>query len=134
MNRRLFYFSLLSLSITACSSVGNKRALGDLDYANKSEPKPFVVTEGVDKPNTHNDFVITDKINHEGPVGTKMDIRSPSLVLPVAASSRTVAESSDAIIWFDKVLEDTELLTFIENAVIDQLTSDKVDYEHFMLK
>ncbi|MGL1957428.1 MAG: outer membrane protein assembly factor BamC [Colwellia sp.] len=129
MNRRLFYFSLLSLSITGCSTVSTKHALGDLEYAKKSEAKPFVTAKGLDKPNIQKDFFITNKINYDGPIGEKMDIRSPSLVLPVAASSRTIAESSDAIIWFDKVLEDKELLAFIEKALVDQFASDGVDYD-----
>lgn len=129
MSRQLFYFSVLSLTLSACSSVDNKRAQGDFDYAKKQEPKDFVVPENLDKPTIKQEFLITDKINHQGPVGENMDIRAPSLVLPLAASSRTVAESSDAIIWFDKVLEDKDLLIFVKNSLISQLMSDDVSYD-----
>ena len=129
MNRRIFYFSLLSLSLSACSSLDNKRALGDFDYADTKEAKPVVIPQGLDKIKEHKVFAIADKINNEGPIGVKMDIRAPSLVLPIAASSRVIPESNDAIIWFDKIVEEKDLLTFIEKAVKEQLESDKVTYK-----
>ncbi len=128
MNRRVFYFSVLSLTISACSSVDNKRALGDFDYADKQNAKPLIIPETLDKPAEQTEFKIADNINQAGPIGVAMDIRAPSLVLPVAASSRVVPESNDAIIWFDKVLEEEELLSFIEKAVVEQLDSDQVTY------
>ncbi len=129
MSRQLFYFSVLGLTLSACSGVDSKRAQGDFDYAHKAESKEFVVPKSLDKPATHDDFFITNNISHNGPIGEKMDVRAPSLVLPLAASSRVVAESEQAIIWFDKVLEDKDLLLFIKDAVIGQLSSDDVSYE-----
>jgi outer membrane protein assembly factor BamC len=58
-----------------------------------------------------------------------MDIRAPSLVLPIAASSRVISDTHEAIIWFDKTLEDKNLLAFIQNAFFSQLQSDDVTYE-----
>lgn len=128
MSRRTFYFSLLALSLSACSAINNKQASGDFDYQNKAEAQPLVVPEQLTKPKTHSDFFITDKINHQGPIGKKMDIRAPSLVMPIAASSRVVDESGIAIIWFDKVLEDKDLLDFIEKVVIEKIETDGVTY------
>jgi len=129
MSRQWFYFSVLSLALSACSSNNNKTAQGNFDYAKKQESKKFIVPENLDKPAQQQAFLISDKINHQGPVGQQMDIRAPSLVLPLAASSRVVAESDESIIWFDKVFEDKDLLTFIKNALISQLKSDEVGYE-----
>lgn len=129
MNRQLFYFSVVTFTLSACSSVDNKRAQGDFDYAKKQEAKAFVVPENLDKPVVKQEFIISNKINTQGPVGKNMDIRAPSLVLPLAASSRVITESSEPIIWFDKVLEDKDLLVFIKNSFFSQLTSDGVDYE-----
>lgn len=134
MNRQVLYFSVISFTLSACSGVDNKRAQGDFDYAEKQEPKEFVVPDNLDKPATNQEFVITDNINHQGPVGEKVDIRAPSLVLPVASSSRTIAGSGEAIIWFDKVLEDKDLFVFIKDALISQLTSDDVGYERINLE
>lgn len=128
MNRQLFYFSVISLTLSACSSVDSKRAQGDFDYAKKQESKEFVVPENLDKPTRKQQFAITSIVNTRGPVGEEMDIRAPSLVLPLADSSRTIPESADPIIWFDKVLEDRSLLTFVKDALIGQLTSDGVNY------
>ena len=129
MNRQLFYFSVLSFTLSACSNVDNKRAQGDFDYAKKQEPTEFVVPENLDKPAAQQEFLISNKINQQGPVGKNMDIRAPSLVLPIAASSRVVADSNEAIIWFDKVLEDKDLLVFIKDSLISQLISDDVSYD-----
>jgi outer membrane protein assembly factor BamC len=130
MSRRTFYFSLLALSLSACSSVSNKQAEGDFAYQHKSEAKPLVIPESLAKPSQHQDFFINDKINHQGPIGEKMDIRAPSLVMPVAASSRVVAESDVSIIWFDKVLENEDLFDFIEKTIIEKIKSDGITYQN----
>jgi outer membrane protein assembly factor BamC len=129
MSRQLFYFSVLSLTLSACSSVDSKRAQGGFDYAKKQESKEFIVPKYLDQPATQQEFLITNKINHQGSIGNSVDIRAPSLVLPIAASSRVIAGSHDAIIWFDKTLEDKDLLVFIQKALVSQLTSDEVSYE-----
>lgn len=128
MSRRVLYLSLLSLSLVACSSVNNKQALGDFDYANEKELASLITPKGLSKPKKHDDFVISNKINPDGPIGDKVDIRAPSLVLPIATSSRVVAESDVAIIWFDKVLEKEDLLTFIDKVVKDKLNEDNISY------
>lgn len=129
MSRQLFYFSMLSLALSGCSSVDSKRAEGDFDYAKKQEPKAFIVPQNLDKPAQNNEFLITDKINNKGAIGDEMDIRAPSLVLPIAASSRVEGDTHEAIIWFDKALEDKKLLDFIQSALFNQLKSDEVTYE-----
>ncbi len=129
MSRHLFYFSMLSLTLTACSSVDSKRAQGNFDYAKKQESKAFIVPQNLDMPAKQQEFVIPQKINHQGSVGDKVDVRAPSLVLPIAASSRVLADSHEAIIWFDKVLEGEDLLAFVQNALVTQLTADNVNYE-----
>jgi len=128
MSRRTFYFSLLALSLSACSSVSNKQAEGGFAYQNTPEAQPLVIPEPLNKPSQHKDFFITDKINHQGPIGENMDIRAPSLVMPIAASSRVVDESGISIIWFDKVLEDKDLLDFIEKVVIEKMQTDGITF------
>lgn len=128
MSRRTFYFSLLALSLSACSSVSNKQAAGSFSYQDTPEAQPLIIPESLEKPKQSQDFFISDKINHKGPIGENMDIRAPSLVMPIAASSRVVEESGISIIWFDKVLEDKDLLDFIEKVVIEKLTKDGITY------
>ncbi len=129
MSCRVFYFSLLALSLTACSSVNNKQALGDFDYTLKSEAKPLVIPAKLDKPKYKEEFSVSNQVSPLGPVGDEMDIRAPSLVLPIATSSRVVDESNVSTIWFDKVLEDKDLLDFIESVVIQKLDKDQVGYD-----
>ena len=126
MNRQLFYFSVVCFALSACSTVDKKRPEGNFDYAKKQQPKAFVVPENLDKPPVKQEYYIPNKINEQGPVGENMDVRAPSLVLPLAASSRIVPDSSDAIIWFDQVLENKNLLEFINEALVSQLKSDEV--------
>lgn len=126
MNRKVFYFSLLSLAISGCSAVSNKQASGDFEYATKQEAKVITIPSELDSPEQQNDFFIPDNINHEGPIGSEIDVRAPSLVLPIAASSRVESTNEQAKIWFDQVLDDTDLQLFIYQAVQEQLESDGV--------
>lgn len=130
MSCKVFYLSLLAMSLTACSSVNQKQAQGSFDYQNKPEATELIIPDNLNKPKQAKDFFVTDKINHQGPIGKDMDIRAPSLVMPIAASSRVVEESSVAIIWFDKVLEDKDLLDFIEKVIKDKLSEDNVSYNY----
>lgn len=126
MNRNIFYFSLLSLAVAGCSTVNNKQASGDFDYAKQQEAQNLQIPQGLKTPKQHKDYYITDKINHQGPVGNKVDVRAPSLVLPIASSSRVESNNSQAKIWFDQVLDDTDLQLFIHQALEEQLEQDGV--------
>lgn len=126
MSRRIFYYSLLSLSIAACSGNNARQASGDFEYANKQEAKQIVIPSDLKTPAAHDDFSIIAEDKVYGPVGQNVDVRAPSLVLPIAASSRPVTQSSESIIWFDKVLEDKDLKVFIVDAIKAQLTEDEV--------
>ncbi len=130
MNRRIFVFSLLSLSISACSSVNSaKRASGDFDYIKIKETAPLVIPPPLDKPAYKNDYkVASPEQIFAGPVGENIDVRAPALVLPVAASTRVENDSSAAKIWFDQVLEDKNLTSFIVAALKEKVTSDGVDF------
>mgnify|MGYP003384480740 CR=1 FL=1 len=128
MNHRLLYLVLLSLSLSACSAGDPKKAMGDFEYANLPESKPLVIPSNLEKPVQKRQYSINDNINKNGPVGEKMDIRAPSLVLPVAAGTRIEDESGKALVWFDKVLEEEDLLAFIEKSIMNQLMSDEVGY------
>jgi len=127
MSRKLFYFSLLSLTVSACSGVNNKQAMGGFEYANKREAKSLAIPEGLNKPAQHKEYYVNNDINQDGPVGDSVDIRAPSLVLPIATSSRVEQDSSAAKIWFDQVLEDKDLQLFIYQSVEKQLNSDGVN-------
>jgi outer membrane protein assembly factor BamC len=130
MSCRVFYLSLLALSLTSCGSVNNRQAEGGFEYENTPESNDLVIPANLSKPKQANDFYVSNEINHQGPIGSKMDIRAPSLVMPVAASSRVVEESGIAIIWFDKVLEDKDLLGFIEKVIKEKLADDEITYTY----
>ena len=128
MNRHIIYLSVLGLSLSACSGVDNhKRAGGDFEYAKQVEAKEILVPEGLDTPKRSKEFFITSDINHKGPIGAGVDVRAPSLVLPIAASSRVEQNSSEAKIWFDQVFDDKDLQLFIYQALQDELAESGVE-------
>ena len=127
MNRKIFYFSLLSVAIASCSTANNKQAVGDFEYVNKAEGKILKVPEGLDEPFEGDTYVVTNKINTQGPVGENVDVRAPSLVLPVALSSRVGNDSGQAKVWFDQVIDEQNLTHFIVDALKAQLNSDDVE-------
>jgi len=126
MSRKVFYFSLLSIAISGCSAVNNKQASGDFDYATKQEAKEIAVPAGLTAPNKKNDFYVENNINLQGPVGENVDVRAPSLALPIAASTRVESDNKQAKIWFDQILDDKDLKSFIHQAVKEQLESDDI--------
>lgn len=129
MSRKIFCLSLLSLAIAGCSTVNNKQATGGFDYANQEEVKALNIPENLSAPDKKNDFYVSSDINHQGPLGSDVDVRAPSLVLPIAASSRVESNNSQAKIWFDQVLDDTDLQLFIHQAVEERLEVDGVALE-----
>ncbi|GHE97988.1 outer membrane protein assembly factor BamC [Thalassotalea profundi] len=126
MNRSIISLSLICIAITACSTVSKKHAIGGFEYASKEESSTLVIPENLEQPKYKDDFVISDKINHKGPIGEQVDIRAPSLALPIAAATRIENESQQIKIWFDKVLEDKDLKTFIYQAIVDELATNQV--------
>lgn len=126
MNRKLFYFSLLSLSIAACSSGNNRQAHGDFDYAKNEEPNPLNIPEGLAKPRKKQEFYIPEVADSNAPVGEEMDIRAPSLVIPMAAGSRIEGNEGEAKVWFDQVIDSKNLLDFVRDALKSQLSNDGV--------
>ena len=125
MNRSIISLSLICLAITGCSTVSKKSAIGDFDYASKDEASTLVIPQSLAQPNYKNDFVINNNINHKGPVGEQVDVRAPSLVLPIASASRIENDNEQAKIWFDKVLEDKDLQVFVYQAIVDELASQQ---------
>ncbi|WP_241238914.1 outer membrane protein assembly factor BamC [Colwellia sp. Arc7-635] len=127
MNRKIFYFSLLSVAVASCGTVNNKQAVGDFEYAQQKEAKALKIPAGLDKPKSDRTFYVTNNINHEGPIGANVDVRAPSLVLPIAASTRTESANSKSIIWFDQVLDDQDLKDFIVLAIKNNLAKEAVE-------
>ena len=127
MNRRIFYFSLLSLAVTGCGSINNKSAMGGFEYAKEKEAKNLSIPEGLNKPKENAKFFISDDINHQGPIGQNVDVRAPSLVLPVASASRVVQGTTTSKIWFDQIIEEIDLKDFLIEALREQLVSDGVE-------
>ena len=128
MNRKLFCLSLLSLTITACSSdVSRTQAEGDFGYADKEEAKSLITPAGLVEPRQKYEFYIPEVPDTNSPIGEEMDIRAPSLVIPLAASSRIEGNEGNVQVWFDQAIDDHVLIDFIRDAVKSQLKTDGVE-------
>ena len=128
MNRKYLYLSLLSLSIAACSNVSHKQANGGFEYAKNDEVSPIAIPENLVKPKQNEKFSVP-LTEVEGPIGESVDIRAPSLVLPIAASTRVEGNDGEAKVWFDKILEDKDLLGLIRNVVEQKAKQDNVELQ-----
>ena len=121
MNRKYFCLSLMSLALIGCSTVSKKQANGDFEYANNSQQQPLVIPSSLSKPAEKNLYYVATDFNQEGPVGANVDVRAPTLVLPVATSTRVEQDTSAAKVWFDQVLDQRSLIDFVKDAVIERL-------------
>lgn len=127
MSRCLLLSSLASVMIlSACSSNDAKAPLGGFDYAQEKEGKALVVPENLKMPAQSSDYEVK-KIPEGAAVGKNMDIRSPSLVLPVAISSRVELGSNKAIVWFDQAIDEQDLLTTVKSALEKYLANNGVE-------
>ena len=111
------------VAINGCSNVNKKSALGDFDYANNKEQAELIIPENLDKPNYKKDFFISSDINHSGPIGKEVDVRAPSLALPIAAATRVENKGGKTQIWFDKVIEEKDIQAMVYQAIVDYLES-----------
>ncbi|MBA6391367.1 outer membrane protein assembly factor BamC [Colwellia sp. BRX10-3] len=127
MNRKIFYFSLLSVAVASCGTINNKQAVGDFEYAQQKETSALKIPAGLARPKQVDSYFVTNEINHKGPVGGDVDVRAPSLVLPIAASTRTENTSAASKVWFDQVLDDNDLKGFVLQALEGQLATDNVE-------
>lgn len=123
MNRCLFFSGLVSLFLTACSSTDASSPLGGFEYEKEKEGRGLVVPENLLKPETSDEYQIT--VEPVGEVGKDMDIRSPSLVLPVATSSRVEIGSSQAIVWFDQLVDEKDLYGTVKAALEKYVSSQQ---------
>lgn len=115
------------LTLAACSSPGNKNsARGSFEYAKLEEPAVIAIPDSLDKPRFSDHYKINDKINTQGPIGAKVDIRAPALALPLATGTRVEPDDNSATIWFDQVDDTTPLVDQISRAINDYFAEIKV--------
>lgn len=124
MNRQLVYVSLLSAALVACSSNDKRTADGGFEYVKVDEGKPLIMPEALKAPKQNSTYMITNEINQSGPVGDQMDIRAPSLVLPIATSTRLDPKATNAVVWFDQELDDVKLADFVQQVIADMLVDN----------
>ena len=124
MKRCFVCLLLVTFAISGCSGTSNL-ALGKFDYVNKTEGNPLVIPENLSKPKQNKKFVI-NPLSEEGYFGKDIDVRSPSLVLPIATASRLEQNSSEAFVWFDQVIDQKELYPFILESLREMLEEKNI--------
>lgn len=127
MNRQLLYVSLLSATIVACSSNDKRTADGGFEYMKVDEGKPLMMPEGLKAPKQESTYFVTKDINLNGPTGDNMDIRAPSLVLPIATSTRLEPKTNEAVVWFDQEIDDVKLSDFIQQTIKQMLEENNAE-------
>ncbi|WP_070795937.1 outer membrane protein assembly factor BamC [Thalassotalea crassostreae] len=129
MSRRIFFYSLLALSLCACSNVGTrKQAKGSFDYVDLQPQKPFNVPSDLTKPAEQELYKIPEVTGEAGPIGDKVDVRAPALVLPLASGSRLDEFDKTAAIWYDKIDDDRDLREQVIKAITDYLATENVGF------
>lgn len=124
MSRLLMFPSLASVIVlSACSSMDAKAPLGGFDYAKEKEGKTLVVPKHLTTPAKSSEYEVI-QIPQGAAVGENMDIRSPSLVLPVAISSRVELGSNAAVVWFDQAIDEQDLFTTVKTALEKYLANN----------
>lgn len=130
MERRILCLSLLSLSLAACSNVETrKQAKGEFDYVNYTPYQELKIPVGLTKP-AENELYRVPDANNDGPIGKKVDVRAPALVLPLASGSRIDEFDKTAAVWFDKVDDERDLREQIIKAISDYLESEGITFSH----
>ncbi|QDP01479.1 outer membrane protein assembly factor BamC [Thalassotalea sp. PS06] len=128
MNRRTFYISLLTLAVSACSTVETrKQAKGEFDYVNEDVPQALIVPDNLTQPAKESEYNVPSLQGTAGPVGKELDIRAPSLVLALASGSRVDEFDKSAQIWFDKIDDDSDLQEVVVGAIENYLAEEGVD-------
>ncbi len=128
MDRRILYFSLLSLSLAACSNMETrKQAQGDFDYVNIEQDSKLTIPDNLSRPESHELYTIPAPTNLDGAVGIEVDVRAPALALPTANGSRIDEFDKTAAIWYDKVDDNRDLNALVGQAVSDYMTSNNVE-------
>lgn len=130
MDRRILCLSILSLSLAACSNVETrKQAKGDFDYVKNKPYQELKIPEGLTKPQEADLYKVPDAHNN-GPVGKKVDVRAPALVLPLASGSRIDEFDKTAAVWFDKIDDERDLREQIIKAISDYLETENVTFSN----
>lgn len=100
--------------LTGCSSFSERhQASGDLEYLKEKAHQRMVLPEGFAplKPSTEYDIpAIGNKVN-VNLVGHKLDIRAPSLIMPVAPNSLTSDNTQETQVIFESFLSKEEFTT-----------------------
>ncbi len=120
MKRSFVCILLLIFTVSGCSGSSSKSALGKFDYIDKTEGKVLVIPKNLLEPTKNNKFSIK-ALPNTGDLGKEIDVRSPSLVLPIASASRLEQGSSKAYVWFDQVIDEKELYPFVLEALEEML-------------
>ncbi|WP_394174217.1 outer membrane protein assembly factor BamC [Thalassotalea litorea] len=127
MNRRTLYLSLLTLAVSACSTVETrKQAKGEFDYVNQDVPQALIIPNHLTQPAKDSEYDVPAIEGTSGPIGKALDIRAPALVLPLASGSRVDEFDKTAQIWFDKIDDDSDLENVVVSAIENYLQEEGV--------
>ncbi|GAA0346527.1 outer membrane protein assembly factor BamC [Bowmanella denitrificans] len=125
---------VLAASLGGCTSSQERRvANGNFDYLQEQQRVDLKIPEGLNQPNRGRDYEIP-KLGEQAPrnlVGNKLDVLSPSLVLPLVTGSHVEEGQRNATVYFDQIDDSEALDTSIWNSLISFLEEQGIAVDYF---
>ncbi|WP_416304866.1 outer membrane protein assembly factor BamC [Neptunicella sp. SCSIO 80796] len=132
MTRNTVLISIVAC-LAACSSVEERRiANGGFGYLDSQQQGEIKLPPDAQTPEYSNDYAIpsVDNKTHT-PIGKKIEVVSPTVVMPLVTGSHIEEGSKKAIVWFDQVRDDKELDTAIWDSLISFLEERDIGVTYF---
>jgi len=136
------YFNKLSLPVAliipfvvACSSSHEslKQAELDFDYIEIEATDDILLPEGVEAPAYSHEYTIPEQGDEARKtyIGEKVDVRSPSLVLPILSDSRVEQRKGKVILWIDIPDDNHHMEAMLWAIIKGYLASENREIESF---
>ena len=126
--------SLVVIALSGCStSQERKIASGSFAYIDSQEASMMEVPDGLDVPEFSREFELPE-LGENAPrnlIGQKLEVRSPSLVLPLVSGSRIEEGKKSATVQFDQIDDSQPLDATIWNTLLSFLEQNGIGVDSF---
>jgi outer membrane protein assembly factor BamC len=116
-------------ALSGCSSVEERRiASGSLAYTKYKTIGQPAIPEGLSSPKTSLQYAIPTIEDNNQPVGTKLPVVSPSLILATPAGTYLEDGALTSSVVIDKLDNEVSVLSYSANQVTDYLKAQNIGY------
>lgn len=134
ISKTLFITCLSIALLSSCSSSNSlKQAEFDFEYLQLQEADDLLLPEGVEPLFAQHEYTIPElgDLAPKQYLGSLVDIRSPSLVLPITAGSRVEQRGDKVILWMDVPTGAHNMQATLWTVIEDYLASEQIEIEQF---